>query len=35
MGKQTLALLAALETACTSVTDLGRAAAELFQTHLD
>jgi hypothetical protein len=25
MGKQTLALLAALDTACTSVDDLGRA----------
>jgi len=35
MGKQTLALLAALKTACTSVNDLGLAAAELFQTHPD
>jgi transposase len=35
MAKQTLALLAALKTACTSVTYLGRAAAELFQTQLD
>lgn len=35
MGKQTLALLAALDTACTSVEDLGQAAAELFQQHPD
>jgi hypothetical protein len=35
MGKQTLALLAALKTACTSVNVLGLAAAELFQTHPD
>ena len=35
MGQHTLALLAALDTACNSVEDLGRAAAELFQTHPD
>jgi transposase len=35
MGKQTLALLAALDTACTSVDDLGRASAELFERHPD
>lgn len=35
MGKQTLALLAALNTACASVDDLGQAVAELFQTHPD
>lgn len=35
MGKQTLALLAALDTACSSVEDLGQAAAELFQQHPD
>jgi transposase len=35
MGKQALALLAALDTACTSVEDLGQAAAELFQQHPD
>jgi transposase len=35
MGTQTLALLAALNTACTSVEDLGQATAELFQTHPD
>jgi hypothetical protein len=35
MGKQTLALLAELDAACTSVNDLGQAAAELFQTHPD
>jgi transposase len=35
MGRQTLALLAALDTACTSVEDLGQAAAESFQKHPD
>lgn len=35
MGKQALALLAALNTACASVDDLGQAAAEGFQTHPD
>ena len=35
MGKQTLALLAALNTACVSVDELGKASAELFQTHAD
>jgi Transposase/Transposase IS116/IS110/IS902 family len=35
MGTQTLALLAALNTACTSVEDLGQATAERFQTHPD
>ncbi|MBV8181900.1 MAG: IS110 family transposase [Mycobacterium sp.] len=35
MGKQTLALLSALNAACISVDDLGQAAAELFQTHPD
>lgn len=35
MGDQVLALLAALNTACTSVDDLGRAAAESFQQHPD
>ena len=35
MGQQTLALLAELDAACTSVNDLGQAAAELFQTHPD
>jgi transposase len=35
MGFQTLALLAALGTACTSVEDLGQAAAESFQKHPD
>jgi hypothetical protein len=35
MGQHTRALLAALDTACNSVEDLGRAAAELFQTHPD
>ena len=33
MGKQALALLAALTTACTSVDELGQAAAALFQAH--
>jgi transposase len=35
MGKHTQALLAALETACTNVDELGQASAELFQTHPD
>ncbi len=35
MGRQTLALLAALNTACASVMDLGQAAAEAFQQHPD
>jgi hypothetical protein len=34
MGKQTLALLAALDSTCTSVEDLGQ-AAESFQQHRD
>jgi transposase len=35
MGKSALALLAALDTACTNVDELSQAAAELFQTHPD
>jgi hypothetical protein len=35
MGTQALALLAALDTACISVEDLGQAAAESFQKHPD
>lgn len=35
MGRQTLALLAALDAACQSVVELGQAAGELFQTHPD
>lgn len=35
MGRQTLALLAALDAACQSVVQLGQAAGELFQTHPD
>jgi transposase len=35
MGKQALALLAALDTACNNVDELGRASAELFHTHPD
>src|SRR4029078_3115264 len=35
MGQSTRALLAALDTAHNSVEDVGRAAAELFQTHPD
>jgi transposase len=35
MGRHTRALLAALDTARNSVEDLGRTAAELFQTHPD
>jgi hypothetical protein len=33
MGKQALALLAALDTACASVEDLGQAADKLFRQH--
>ena len=35
MGKHALALLAALDTACTNVDELGQASAELFRTHPD
>jgi len=35
MGQSTRALLAALDTACNSIEDPARAAAELFQTHPD
>jgi hypothetical protein len=35
MGKQTSALLPALNTACASVDDLGQASAELFERHPD
>lgn len=35
MGQQTLALLAALTTACVNVEELGQASAKLFQTHPD
>lgn len=35
MGKQALALLAALGTACANVDELGQACAELFQQHPD
>ena len=35
MGKHTLALLAALDTACINVDELGQASAELFQQHTD
>lgn len=35
LGQQAVALLAALDTACASVDELGHAAAELFQTHPD
>jgi transposase len=35
MGKHALALLAALDAACANVDELGRASAELFQTHPD
>jgi hypothetical protein len=35
MGKQTVALLATLNTACATVEDLGHAAAESFQQHPD
>jgi transposase len=35
MGKHALALLAALDTACVNVDELGQASAELFRTHPD
>jgi hypothetical protein len=35
MGNHALALLAALNTACRNVDELGQAPAELFQTHPD
>jgi transposase len=35
MGKHALALLAALDTTCTNVDELGQASAQLFQTHPD
>ena len=35
MGKHALALLAALDTACVAVTELGQASAELFQQRPD
>lgn len=35
MGKQAPALLAALDTACASVEDLGQAADKLFRQHPD
>ena len=35
MGKHARALLAALDTACTNVDELGQASANLFQTHPD
>ena len=35
MGKQAVALLAALDTACANVDELGHASAELFQQHPD
>jgi transposase len=35
MGKNALALLAALDTACANVNELGQASAELFQLHPD
>ena len=35
MGKHALALLAALDVACANVDELGRASAQLFQTHPD
>lgn len=35
MGKNAGALLAVLDTACSSVEDLGHASAELFQQHPD
>jgi hypothetical protein len=35
MGKQTLALLAALDTACANVEELGDAAAKLFRQYPD
>lgn len=35
MGRHALALLAALDTACVNVEELGQASAELFHTHPD
>jgi hypothetical protein len=35
MGRQTLALLAALDTACANVADVDQEAAEAFQQHPD
>jgi transposase len=35
MGTHALALLAALDTACANVDELGQASAEMFQTHPD
>jgi hypothetical protein len=35
MGQHALALLAALDTACVSVNELGQASAKLFATHPD
>jgi transposase len=35
MGQHVLALLAALDTACTNVDELGQASAALFATHPD
>ncbi|HYB39496.1 MAG TPA: hypothetical protein VEF72_29765 [Mycobacterium sp.] len=35
MGKNALALLAALDTACVNVDELGQASAELFRQHPD
>jgi Transposase len=35
MGRHALALLAALDTACANVDELGQASAELFATHPD
>jgi len=35
MGKQAVALLAVLDTACANVDELGHASAELFQQHPD
>ena len=35
MGKHALALLAALDTACVNVDELGQASAESFQQHPD
>ena len=35
MGKHALALLAALDSACANVDELGQASAELFQQHPD
>jgi hypothetical protein len=35
MGTHAQALLAALDTACMNVDELGQASAALFQTHAD